>query len=69
VVAGVESGSVAEDAGLRRGDVVLEVNQQNVDTVAAFRSALKQAQGKKSILFLVRRGQNTVFLALKPSAK
>jgi serine protease Do len=69
VVASVEPGSVAEDAGLRRGDVVLEVNQQSVDTIAAFRNAVKQAQGKKSILFLVRRGQNTVFLALKPSAK
>jgi serine protease Do len=69
VVAGVEQGSVAEDAGLRRGDVVLEVNQQSVESVAAFRKALKQAQGKKSILFLVRRGQNTVFLALKPPTK
>lgn len=69
VVAGVEPGSVADDAGLRRGDVVLEVNQQSVDNVAGFRSALKQAQGKKNVLFLVRRGQNTVFLALKPAAK
>ena len=69
VVAGVEPGSVAEDAGLRRGDVILEINQEQVDGMAAFRNALKKSRGKKSILFLVRRGQNTVFLALKPPAK
>jgi serine protease Do len=66
VVASVDPGSVADDAGLRRGDVVLEVNQTSVESVSAFRNALKKAEGKKSILFLVRRGQNTVFLALKP---
>ena len=69
VVAAVEPGSVADDAGLRRGDVVLEVNQQQVDSVSSYRSALSKAKGKKSILFLVRRGQNTVFLALKPPSK
>jgi serine protease Do len=66
VVASVDPGSVADDAGLRRGDVVLEVNQTSVESVSGFRNALKKAEGKKSILFLVRRGQNTVFLALKP---
>ena len=69
VVAEIEPGSVAEDAGLRRGDVVIEVNQEPVDSVSAYRTALKKAKGKKSILFLVRRGQNTVFLALKPPSK
>jgi serine protease Do len=69
VVTGVEPGGVAEDAGLRRGDIILEINQQPVDGVSSYRNALKQAEGKKSILFLVRRGQNTVFLALKPPTK
>jgi len=67
VVSGVEPGSSAEDAGLRRGDVILEVNREQVKDLASYRKALKGAGKGKSVLFLVRRGDNTVFLALKPS--
>jgi serine protease Do len=67
VVSGVEPGSVAEDAGLRRGDVILEVNREPVRDVASYRKALESVDKGKSVLFLVRRGDNTIFLALKPS--
>ncbi len=69
VVAGVEPGSSADEAGLRRGDVIVEVNRTQIDGLPAYRKALKDASSKKSILFLVRRDQNTIFLALKPSSK
>ncbi len=64
VVSAVESGSSAEDAGLRRGDVILEVNREPVKDLPSYRKALKASKGK-SVLFLVRRGDNTIFLALK----
>jgi serine protease Do len=67
VVAGVEPGSSADDAGLRRGDVILEVNREAVKDVGAYRKALKAAGKGKNVLFLVRRGDNSIFLALKPS--
>jgi len=66
VVVGVEPGSAADEAGLRRGDVVLEVNREPVETLAAYKKALENAAGKKNLLFLVRRGDNTIFLAVKP---
>jgi serine protease Do len=66
VVAAVEQGSVAEDAGLRRGDVILEVNRKPVEGVADYRKAIQKLEKGKSLLFLVRRGDNTIFLALKP---
>jgi serine protease Do len=69
VVVGVEPGSAADDAGLRRGDVVLEVNRETVTTLGEYRKAIEKAVGKKSVLFLVRRGDNTLFLALKPPSK
>ena len=62
VVSAIEPGSPAEEAGLRRGDVVLEGNQQAVDDVAAFREAMK---GRDSALLLVRRAESTIFVALK----
>ena len=67
VVSGVEPGSSADDAGLRRGDVILEVNREPVKDLASYRKALKGTSKGKSVLLLVRRGDNTIFLALKPS--
>jgi serine protease Do len=66
VVSSVEPGSSADEAGVRRGDVILEVNREPVKDLPSYRRALKASKGK-SVLFLVRRGDNTVFMALKPS--
>ncbi len=69
VVAGVEPGSPADDAGLQRGDVILEVNRETVESLGDYRKAVKKVESGKSVLFLVRRGDNTIFLALKPAEK
>jgi serine protease Do len=65
VVAEVEPGSPGDEAGLRRGDVVLEVNQQEVNGVGDFRKSL---EGKEKALLLVRRADNTIYVALKRKA-
>ncbi|HXJ36320.1 MAG TPA: DegQ family serine endoprotease [Candidatus Eisenbacteria bacterium] len=68
VVTQVEPGGPAAEAGLRRGDVILEVNRKPVKNAAAFQKSIREAGKGKSLLFLVRRGDNTIFLALKPPA-
>ena len=65
VVSRVEPGSPAEEAGLRRGDVILEVNREPVKDLSSFRKAIKATVGKKSVLLLVRRGENTIFIAIR----
>lgn len=69
VVARVDPGSIADDAGIQRGDIILEVNREAVETLSQYRKVLQDAGKGKSVLFLVRRGTNTIFLALKPPSK
>ncbi len=68
VVTQVDPSGPAGEAGMRRGDVILEVNRTPVKDVAAYKKALKEAGAGKSVLFLVRRGDNTIFLAVKPAS-
>jgi serine protease Do len=64
VVANVEEGSAAGEAGLQLGDVVQEVNHKPVRTVADFRSQLSGARGSSPILLLVNREGHTVYVAI-----
>lgn len=66
VITAVTPGSAADDAGLQRGDVIAEVNRHPVRTVADFKSETAKTGKGRSVLFLVRRGQGSLFLALKP---
>jgi serine protease Do len=65
VVSGIQPGSSAEDAGLRRGDVVLEVDRKPVTNLSTYQQALRKSAKGKSILLLVRRGDTTIFIPLK----
>ena len=59
----VKPESPASIAKLRRGDVILEVNQKPVPNVKAFNEATKSSS--KGTLLLVRRGEAEIFVALK----
>jgi serine protease Do len=65
VIADIESGSSAAEAGLQVGDVVQEVNRKPVRTVAEFQSQLS-ARGSSPVLLLVNREGHTLFLAVEP---
>jgi serine protease Do len=59
--------SVADQQGLKPGDVILEIGGAEVNGPADVKQALKEA-GKSRVLMLVRSGENQRFLAL-PLAK
>lgn len=65
VVTAVQPGSPASDAGLRRGDVILELNRQPIGNVSELHTLLDQAKQGANLLFLISRGGNNLFLALK----
>jgi serine protease Do len=65
VVTSVRPDSPAQEAGLRRGDVIQEVNRKPVTNSAEFERAVLRA-GKGTVLLLVNRGGNTMFIAIEP---
>jgi serine protease Do len=65
VISAVKPGSAADEAGLRSGDVIVEINRQAVKSLADYNREIARTDKAKSVLFLVRRGQSSLFLALK----
>jgi serine protease Do len=66
VVSAVDPGSAADEAGIRRGDVILEVDRKTIRTIDEYKKAVAGIRKGKGVLLLVRRGESTLFLALKP---
>ncbi|MBW2121407.1 MAG: DegQ family serine endoprotease [Deltaproteobacteria bacterium] len=66
VVTDVKPRSPAAEAGIRRGDVIQEVNRKPVKDTAAFARAIEEAKGQEKILFLIRRGENSLFVTVSP---
>jgi serine protease Do len=66
VVTQVPDGSPAQDAGLQRGDVIEQVNRQEVNSVSDYDRFISKA-GKQAIVLLVDRGGNTTFIVVQPS--
>ena len=66
VVSAVEPGSAADEAGIRRGDVIMEVDRKAIRNLDEYKKAVAGIRKGRGVLFLVRRGDITLFLALKP---
>ncbi|MBA2932769.1 Do family serine endopeptidase [Sphingomonas sp. CGMCC 1.13654] len=72
VIASVDSSSDAGSNGLKRGDVILSINQQPVLTVAAAAQVIADAQkaGRDTVLLQVQRGtQQAVYIGVKLQKK
>jgi serine protease Do len=62
VVTQIDPSSEAADSGLRRGDVIQEVNRKPVRNVEDFQNALRNS--KDQTLLLVNRQGNSLYLAV-----
>jgi serine protease Do len=67
LVAEVEEETPAARAGIRPGDVILEVNRRRVRDVQTFEEALGGA-GQDALLFVQRDGRSQ-YIVLKPEAR
>lgn len=68
VVAQVNPGLAAQ-AGIRRGDVIMRLNNQPVNSVADFQRLVRELPAGRSVPVLVQRRGGPVFIALKLPAE
>jgi len=57
----------AARAGVRRGDVILAVNNQDVKSVEQFNQLIAQLDKGRIVALLIRRGTNSLFLPFRPN--
>jgi serine protease Do len=60
---------VAARAGLRAGDVILRLNNTDVKDAKQFNSMVQKLEAKKMAVLLVRRGDSSQFVPLKPNGQ
>lgn len=69
IITDVQDGSVAGIAGLRAGDVILEINKKRIANLDNYRDVMDSVEAGQNVLFLVQRGANTIYVALKADSK
>lgn len=65
VITDVQQGSIAAESGLLPGDLILEINKQQIVNLDNYRKIVDSVEIGQNILFLVKRGSNTIYVALK----
>lgn len=68
VVAGIQPGSPADLAGIRKGDIILEVNHQPANSVKEATEVIAKADNVDTLLLLVKRDRGSFFVALEKKA-
>lgn len=64
-VVGVAPGSAADEAGIRQGDVIVEVNRKPVASVSDVKEEIKQSEDKDHLLLLVQRQSGKFYVPLE----
>lgn len=65
LIADVAPGSAAAEAGLRKGDLILEVENQPIHSVAEFKSAVEKVMGEDKVLLLVKHEGQVRYITIK----
>jgi len=69
IVSGVKKGSPASEAGLKRGDLIQEIENEPVKNMDDYRGIMEKSSSKKQILMVVKRGGHTSYVVLTNKKK
>ncbi|GJM16167.1 MAG: peptidase [Thermodesulfobacteriota bacterium] len=67
IISNVQQGSAAGEAGLKPGDIILEIDKKPINSLDDYSQALENVKSGDTALFLVKRGANTIYSALRVS--
>lgn len=65
IISDVADGSPAADAGLRPGDIILEMDKNSIADLNQYAQAVSKAKPGSTMLILVKRADTTVYAALR----
>lgn len=65
LVSEVKVGSPAHEAGIRRGDIIKEIDRQPIEDLKGYKRQMAKLKGKDDILMLIQREENTFFVVLE----
>lgn len=66
VIDAVEEKGAAAQAGLRVGDVLLQVNNQDIQSAEQFNTVVAKLDRRKTLVVLVHRGEAAQYIPIKP---
>ncbi len=69
VITGVRPDSPAADAGLRTGDVILEIDRKKIRSIDDYTGALRRAKKENGLLLLIKRGRGNLYVVLEKKTK
>ncbi|MDH3886205.1 MAG: PDZ domain-containing protein [Desulfobacterales bacterium] len=64
IIVQVENGSPAAEAGLSQGDIIVEIDKKQIDSLRTFNPLMAEVKEGDTILFLIDRGGTTIFVTL-----
>jgi serine protease Do len=65
LISKIEPGTAAAWSGLKKGTLIIGVNQKKVTTVEEFNKAIEQIDHKKPLLLLVKQGEAVRFISIQ----
>jgi serine protease Do len=66
VVVRIKPGSQAEEAGVREGDVIVEINRRNVTSLKSYERLASDLPKDQPVLLLIKRQGRTHYVTLRP---
>jgi serine protease Do len=65
VIVSVEPGSAADEGGLRKGDLIQEINKKKISSLKDFNKAVAHIRDGDTVLLFINRGGNKFYITLK----
>ena len=65
LVSDVTAGQSAAEAGIKRGDVITEIDRKPVRNMSEYKRSLGTIRKGRTVLFLIKRGGTTIYIAVR----